>query len=84
MKYKCEFDPGVVLDEDEVYDHAASHVDYDDIIEHIGIEVTKFEIVKELARLESPLFYTLYEAALAENIEDFYSVIEDEDEEDED
>lgn len=84
MKYKCEFDPGVVLDEDEVYDHAASHVDYDDIIERIGIEVTKFEIVKELARLESPLFYTLYEAALAENIEDFYSVIEDEDEEDED
>ena len=84
MKYKCEFDPGVVLDEDEVYNHAASHVDYDDIIERIGIEVTKFEIVKELARLESPLFYTLYEAALAENIEDFYSVIEDEDEEDED
>lgn len=84
MQYRCTFDPDVILEEYEVYDHAASHVDYDDIIERIGIEVTKFEIVKELARLESPLFYTLYEAALAENIEDFYSVIEDEDEEDED
>lgn len=84
MKYTCEFDPGVALDEDEVYDHAASHVDYDDLIERIGIEVTKREIVKELARLESPLFYTLYDAAIAENIEDFYHEIEDEDEEDED
>ena len=82
MKYECEFDPDVVLEEEEVYDHAAAHLDYDDIIERIGIEVTKFEIVKELARLESPLFYTLYEAALAENIEDFYHEIEDEEDED--
>lgn len=84
MKYECDFDRGVVLNEDEVYDHAASNLDYDDIIERIGIEVTKYEIIKELERFESPLFYTMYEAALAENIEDFYSVIEDEDDEDED
>ena len=84
MKYECEFDRGVVLDEDEVYDHAAAHLDYDDIAERIGIEVTRVEIVKELARFESPLFYTMYDAAIAESIEDFYHKIEDEDEEDED
>lgn len=82
MKYECEFDPGVLLDEDEVYDHAASHLDYDDIAERIGIEVTRIEIIKELARLDSPLFYTMYDAAIAESVEDFYSVIEDEEDED--
>ena len=84
MKYKCEFDPDVVLDEDEVYDHAAEGLTFEDIAERIGIEVTKVEIVKELARFESPLFYTLYDAAIAECIEDFYHEIENEDEEDED
>jgi hypothetical protein len=84
MKYECEFDPDVVLDEDEVYNHAAIHLDYDDIAERIGIEVTRIEIVKELARLESPLFYTLYDAAIAECVEDFYHKIDDEDDEDED
>ena len=84
MKYECEFDPDVVLDEDEVYDHVAAYFDYGDIAERIGIEVTKVEIVKELARLESPLFYTLYDAAVTEYIEDFYHEIEDEEEEDED
>ena len=82
MKYECEFDPGVVLDEDEVYNHAATHLDYYDIVERIGIEVTKIEIVKELARLESPLFYTMYDAAIAASIEDFYHKIEDEEDED--
>lgn len=84
MKYRCEFGPDVVLDEEEVYDHAATHLDYDDIAERIGIEVTRVEIVKELARLDSPLFYDLYDAAIAERIEDFYHEIDDEDEEDED
>lgn len=84
MKYECEFDPGILLDEEGVYDHAAEHLYYDDIAERIGIEVTRVEIVKELARLDSPLFYTMYDAAIAESIEDFYHEIEDEDEEDED
>ena len=84
MKYKCEFDRGVVLDEDEVYDHAAAGLEFVDIAARIGIEVTKVEIVKELARLESPLFYTLYDAALANWVEDFYYEIDNEDEEDED
>lgn len=84
MKYKCEFDPDVVLDEEEVYDHAATELTFEDIAERIGIEVTKGEIIRELARFESPLFYTMYDAALAEHVEDFYYQIEDEDEEDED
>ena len=84
MKYKCDFDPNVILDEEEVYDHAATNLEYEDIAEQIGEVVNKSEIIEELARLESPLFYTLYEVALAECIEDFYYEIEDEDEEDED
>ena len=84
MKYRCEFDPDVVLDEEEVYDHASKDLRFIDIAERIGIEVSKTEIVKELARLESPLFYTMYDAALANWVEDFYYEIEDEDEEDED
>ena len=63
---------------------AKAKVSQEDIAERIGIEVSKTEIVKELARLESPLFYTMYDAALAEWVEDFYYKIEDEDEEDED
>ena len=82
MKYKCEFDRSVVLNEEEVYDHAAEGLTFIDIAERIGIEVSKTEIVKELARLESPLFYTLYDAAIAECIEDFYYEIEDEEDED--
>ena len=84
MKYKCDYDPSVVLEEEEVYDHAAANLDDYDLIERISIEVSKIEIVKELARLESPLFWTLYDAAIAESIENFYHVIEDEEEEDED
>ena len=82
MKYKCEFDPDVVLDEEEVYDHAATDLMFEDIAERIGIEVTKSEIIRELARFESPLFYTMYDAALAERVEDFYHEIEDEEDED--
>lgn len=83
MKYACEFDPAVILNEDEIYDHAASHLTYEEIADKIGEVVSQGEIIRELARFESPLFYTLYEAALFGCVEDFYHKIYDEDEEDE-
>ena len=82
MKYKCELDPDVVLDEKEVYDHAATELTFEDIGEQIDIKVTKDEIIEELARFESPLFYTLYNAALAKYIKNFYYEIDDEEDED--
>lgn len=49
--------------EEEAREHAREHTDFDDIVNQIGNNITYTDLVRELAKCNSGLFYQLLEEA---------------------
>lgn len=66
--------------EEAARDAAAECVDIDDIVAQVGNELTTWDLIKELARLDSPLYYDLLDAATEQAFEDYFSEVDDDEE----
>lgn len=65
--------------EDEARDSVYEIMDDSDLADAIGLcDVDLLDIVKELKRLDSPLYYKLFECAFETLCEDYISEIDDE------
>ena len=81
MKWISNIDGNEYDTIEEVRDCVAEHLDFYDVSEQVGCRYVLYEIIKELARLDSPMFWDMYEDAIDEQIKDwFYEDDEDEDE----
>lgn len=70
--------------EEAARDAAAECVDIDDIVAQVDNELTTWDLIKELERLNSPLYYDLCDKAIEQVLEDcFFEIEEDEEEEEE-
>lgn len=69
------------LTEDNARDYARDHTDFDDIVNQIGNNITYEDLVRELSKYDSPLFYQLLEEAENEVFDTIIGTIEVEDEE---
>ena len=67
--------------EEEAREYASEHTDFDDIANQIGNNITYTDLVRELSKYNSPLFYQLLEEAENETFENIIGTIEVEDEE---
>ena len=67
--------------EEEAREHAREHTDFDDIVNQIGNNITYTDLVRELAKYDSPLFYQLLEEAENETFDNIIGTIEVGDEE---
>lgn len=80
-KWYCELDEREFSTEEEAFDAALEHVDIYDIEECIGAEITMTDIVEELARLDSPIYWKLLELTQQHVFENYFCEIDDDDEE---
>ena len=80
-KWICDIDKSEYEDVEKARDVAIEYVDDMDLVDQISAVTSGLEIVEELRRLESPLYFTLLEAALDEVLKDYF--YEEEEEEDE-
>lgn len=84
-KWCCEVDGREFSTEEEAFDAAFEYVDIYDIEECLGAEITMTDIVEELARLDSPIYWKLVELTQQHVFENYFCEIDDdEDEENED
>lgn len=80
IKWECLIDGSEYDTEEEAREAARERVDFDDVCAQIGNDITYEDLIKELARLDSPIYYQLLEAAENQVFEDYFSTIEEEDE----
>lgn len=81
MKWISKIDGNEYDTIEEVRDCVAEDLDFYDVLGQVGCRYTLCEIIKELARLDSPMFWDMYEDTIDEQIKDwFYEDDEDEDE----
>lgn len=80
-KWYCEVDGREFSTEEEAIDAAFEYVDTCDIENCIGEEITMKDIIKELARLDSHLYWKLLELAHQRIFEDYFGEIDDDEEE---
>ena len=83
IKWECLIDGSEYDTEEEAREAARERVDFDDVCAQIGNDITYEDLIKELARLDSPIYYELLQAAENQVFEDYFSTIEAGDEEDE-
>lgn len=62
--------------EEEAREHAREHTDFDDIVNQIGNNITYEDLVRELAKFDSGLFYQLLEEAENEVFDNIISTYE--------
>ena len=73
------YDDEELEDEEAAREAAAESVDIYDIVAQVGNELTIWDLIKELARLDSPLYYDLLNAAIEQAFEDYFSEVEEDD-----
>lgn len=83
-KWECLIDGSEFDTEEDAREAARERVDFDDVCAQIGNDITYEDLIKELARLDSPIYYQLLQAAEDQVLEDYFSEIEAEDEEEDD
>ena len=84
IKWECLIDGSEFDTEEDAREAARERVDFDDVCAQIGNDVTYEDLIAELARLDSPIYYKLLEAAEDQVFEEYFSTIEAEDEEEDD
>ena len=84
IKWECLIDGSEFDTEEDAREAARERVDFDDVCAQIGNDITYEDLIKELARLDSPVYYKLLEAAEDQVFEEYFSTIEAEDEEEDD
>lgn len=62
--------------EDDAREYVREHVDFDDIVNQIGNNITYEDLVRELAKFDSGLFYQLLEEAENEVFDNIISTYE--------
>lgn len=83
-KWVRDWDDETFNSEDEAREDAATFVEYEHLEDLVNYEVSLMDIIKELQRLDSPLFYRLYEEAVEQYFKDnYYEATEEEEEEEE-
>ena len=82
IKWECLIDGSEFDTEEAARDAARENVDFDDVCAQIGNVITCEDLIKELARLDSPIYYDLLQAAEDQVFEEYFAITED-DEEDE-
>lgn len=81
IKWECLIDGSEFDTEEDAREAARERVDFDDVCAQIGNDITYEDLIRELARLDSPMYYDLLQAAENQVFEDYFSTIEAEDEE---
>ena len=66
--------------EEEAREYAREHTDFDNIANQVGNNITYEDLIRELSKYDSPLFYQLLEEAENETFENIIGTIEVEDE----
>lgn len=62
--------------EEEAREHAREHTDFDDVVSQIGNNITYEDLVRELAKLDSGLYYQLLAEAENEVFDNIISTYE--------
>ena len=78
-KWVRSYDDEEFENEEAARDAAAESIDIDDIVNQIGNDLTVWDLIEELGRLESPLYYQLYEAAIEAEFNACYTELEEDD-----
>lgn len=65
--------------EEAARDAVAESIDTDDIVNQIGNDLTVWDLIEELGRLESPLYFQLFEAAIEAEFNACYTELEEDD-----
>lgn len=82
-KWVCSIDCTEYKTEDEAREIVFEHVSMDDVEAQIGNSITYSDLLRELQRLNSPLYQELCEAACEQVFEDYFSEVDDDEEEEE-
>lgn len=83
-KWVRDWDDETFDSEEEAREDAATNVEYEDLEDLVNYEVSLIDIIKELQRLDSPLFYRLFNSAVEQYFKDnYYEATEEEAEEEE-
>ena len=77
IKYEDGFTGIVYDDENDCCDAVLERLDDDDIEEALQMECTMSDILYELRRLDSPLFWRAYERAKNEICDDYVIEVDD-------
>ena len=84
-KWVREWDDESFDSEEEAREDAETSVEYEDLENAVNYEVSLMDIIEELQRLDSPLFYRLFNSAVEQYFKDnYYEATEEEEEEEED
>lgn len=62
--------------EDDAREYAREHTDFDDIVNQIGNNITYEDLIRELAKFDSGLYYQLLEEAENEVFDNIISTYE--------
>lgn len=62
--------------EDDAREYARDHTDFDDIVNQIGNNITYEDLIRELAKFDSGLYYQLLEEAENEVFDNIISTYE--------
>lgn len=84
IKWECLIDGSEFDTEEDAREAARERVGFTDVCAQIGNDITYEDLIRELARLDSPMYYDLLQAAENQVFEDYFSTIEVEDEEEDD
>ena len=77
-KWECLIDGSEFDTEEDAREAARERVGFDDVCAQIGNDITYEDLIKELARLDSPMYYDLLQAAEDQAFEEYFSTIEEE------
>ena len=84
IKWVSEINGSEYDSEEKARDAAMEMVDMDDIVAEIGNDITYADLIKELQKYDSPLFYDLLAAAHETVFDEVFYTIDEEEDEDED
>lgn len=82
-KWVWYWDDETFESEEKAREDVKLNVGYENLKDQVDYEISLLDIIHELQRLDSPLFWRLYEKTVDAYFEDFYYEIYDEDEEEE-
>ena len=78
MKFICSIDNSEYDSEESAQDAVINYIDDTDLIEQIGTEIDLHDIIKELRRLNSPLYFNLLELAHNQVFKEYFFEEEEE------
>ena len=79
-KWVRDWDDADFASEEEAREDAATYVEYENLENAVDYEISLMDIIKELQRLESPLFDRLCDSAVEQYFKDNYHEEQEEDE----